>query len=180
MRLFHEGQGVPGEFNVLSTVQQYLEIASAGGAPFPTEIENLMQRLTAAVMRPVGEQLRPCHNDLLPANLIDDGARVWLIDWEYAAMGDPWFDLGNLAENNELSESAERRLLELYFGEPRAEEFLAGELARLRRMRFASAMREAAWGLAQVKLSTLDFDFKEYARKHMQRAKKLSGEGGTL
>src|SRR5690606_2746336 len=105
---------------------------------------SLAQRLLQAESPIAQTSLRPCHNDLLPANLVDDGERMRLIDWEYAAMGDPWFDLGNLAENNLLSERAERRLLELYFGEVRGEEPMAKDLARLRQMRFASALREAA------------------------------------
>ena len=47
----------------------------------------------------------PCHNDLLNANFIDDGARIRIVDWEYAGMGDRWFDLGNYVEAfNELDD----------------------------------------------------------------------------
>lgn len=180
LRRFHEGPAIPGRFRVALTVAQYLKIASDGGVRVPLAMLRLAARLLPAELKPQGqEQLRPCHNDLLPANLIDDGGRVMLIDWEYAAMGDPWFDLGNLAENNRLSAAGERRLLELYFGEPRPDELLASELARLRRMRFASAMREAAWGFAQATLSTLDFGFAAYGEQHLERAQTLSGESET-
>ena len=60
----------------------------------------------------------PAHNDLLPANFLRDGERMQLIDWEYAGMGDRWFDLGNFAVNNELDDEQEAQLLEAYFGEP--------------------------------------------------------------
>jgi thiamine kinase-like enzyme len=169
LKRFHEGRAVPGEFHVLRTVRQYAETAATAGAMMAADIALLMARLEQAVIRPAGELLRPCHNDLLPANLIDDGERIRLIDWEYAAMGDAWFDLGNLAENNLLSAQAERRLLQLYCGGAYEDGLL-----RLRRMRFASAMREAAWGFAQVALSQLDFDFAAYGARHLQRARTLS------
>jgi len=174
LQLFHAGSEVPGRFRVPWTVAQYLKIAHEGGVRLPMEIARLATRLQSE-METIGVQsLRPCHNDLLPANLIDDGERVRLIDWEYAAMGDPWFDLGNLAENNLLSEPAERRLLKLYLGNASDK-----DLARLRQMRFASAMREAAWGFAQVAVSELDFGFAAYGEKHLERAKKLSEETET-
>lgn len=175
LRLFHTGREVPGRFRAAGTVANYLKIAQEGGVRLPRELLSLSFQLLNAKDKPGKNHSRPCHNDLLPANLIDDGQRVRLIDWEYAAMGDPWFDLGNLAENNLLSESAERRLLELYFGKASDE-----DLARLRRMRFASAMREAAWGFAQVVLSELDFGFAAYGEKHLERAKKLREETETL
>jgi len=171
LRLFHGGDEVPGRFSPFRAVSDYLGLARAQGVAVPPEVDALQARLATMEAEPAASELRPCHNDLLPANLIDDGERVRLIDWEYAAMGEVWFDLGNLAENNELSEAAERVLLELYTGGPRAE-----DIARLRRMRFASAMREAAWGFAQVAISTLEFDFEGYARRHLERAKILSGE----
>ena len=62
------------------------------------------------------EPRRPCHNDLLSANFIADGERLWLLDWEYAGMNDRYFDLGNLAANNELDADAEARLIVEYFG----------------------------------------------------------------
>lgn len=171
LRRFHEGRAVPGRFHVLEVVAQYLKIAHEGGVRVPYAMATLAQRLPDATERTEKNRLRPCHNDLLPANLIDDGQRIRLIDWEYAAMGDPWFDLGNLAENNLLTEQGERRLLELYAGSASEE-----DLARLRRMRFASALREAAWGFAQVAVSELDFGFAAYGEKHLERAETLNGE----
>ena len=60
----------------------------------------------------------PCHNDLLAGNLLLDGEQLCIVDWEYAGMGDRYFDLGNLAVNNGLDDDARGRLLEAYFGEP--------------------------------------------------------------
>ncbi|MFL5847261.1 MAG: phosphotransferase [Solirubrobacteraceae bacterium] len=99
-----------------------------------------------------------CHNDLLPANLLDDGERLWLIDWEYAGMGDPFFDLGNLSAMNGLDVRDDTVLLEAYLGhcdEP--------DLARLRLHRAAAQYREGMWGVVQQVLSDIDHDFAGYA-----------------
>src|SRR5262249_11551736 len=106
----------------------------------------------------------PCHNDLLPGNLVDDGVAVRIIDWEYAGMGDRFFDLGNLAANNLFEEEQDQLLLAIYFGEVRSR-----ELERLRLMRLASDMREAMWGFLQAGISTLDVDYLGYGRKHLER-----------
>ena len=94
-----------------------------------------------------------------------DGQRIRLIDWEYAAMGDPFFDLGNFAANQTLSEESCRQLLQYYFGVVRPQ-----DLAHLYLMRIASDIRESFWGFLQSGLSTLDFDFRDYALKHLERS----------
>ena len=90
----------------------------------------------------------PCHNDLLAANFIRGGEQhLWIVDWEYAGMGDRYFDLANFAVNNELDEARPRStLLEAYFGEPPD----ARRLSTLRLMKFMSDFREAMWGVVQT------------------------------
>ena len=107
----------------------------------------------------------PCHNDLLTANLIDDGARVRIVDWEYAGMGDRFFDLGNLSVNNGFAEADDERLLAAYFGEPSTRR----RFAALRLMRIMSDFREGMWGVVQTAISELDFDFAGYADEHLAR-----------
>ena len=96
----------------------------------------------------------PCHNDLLNANFIDDGERLVIVDWEYAGMGDPFFDLANFSINHELDAEGRAVLLAAYAGDAHA----AG-LAALDLMRFMSDFREAMWGVVQGVVSELDFDF---------------------
>jgi thiamine kinase-like enzyme len=174
--LFHGAQAVPGRFCPHATIDRYLEIARQHNVPVSSDVGELRDRLADLQSTPE-EKLCPCHNDLLPANLIDDGQRVRIIDWEYAAMGDRFFDLGNLAENGQMSPAAESNLLALYFGATRAH-----DLGRLRTMRAVSAMREAAWGFAQAGLSSLNFDFLAYARRHfdaaVQRLRSISTASG--
>ena len=103
------------------------------------------------------------HNDLLPANLIDDGARLWLIDWDYAGFNSPLFDLGGLAANNGLSEAQEEAMLALYFD--RAPE--AALWRRYRAMKGAAALRETLWSMVSEIHSALEFDFAGYTETNL-------------
>ena len=106
----------------------------------------------------------PCHNDMLNANFLRDGDRIWLLDWEYAGMNERFFDLGNYAVNNELERDGEDALLAAYFGS-----VTARRQARLGLMKIMSDLREAMWGVVQQGISTLDFDYTGYAHKHFDR-----------
>jgi thiamine kinase-like enzyme len=105
------------------------------------------------------------HNDLLAANLIDDGERLWLIDWDYAGFNSPLFDLANLASNNELTPELETELLERYFG-PAAS---AAQRRGFAAMKCASLLRETLWGAVSRVTSTIDFDYTAYARNYLAR-----------
>ena len=104
-----------------------------------------------------------CHNDLLNENFLDDG-HLRIIDWEYAGMGDVFFDLANFAVNHQLNDEQDRLLLTLYFSEATPK-----HLARHKLMKIMSDFREAMWGMVQQGISTLDFDFRGYADKHFAR-----------
>ncbi|VAW12392.1 Choline kinase [hydrothermal vent metagenome] len=105
------------------------------------------------------------HNDLLAANFIDDGTKIWLIDWEHAGLTSPLFDLANLSANNGLTEAQDRWLLETYFERP-----LDDELAhRFGAMKCASLLREAMWGMVSEITSKLEFDFAAYSAEHLTR-----------
>lgn len=103
------------------------------------------------------------HNDLLPANFIHDGARMWLIDWDYAGFNSPLFDLGGLAANNGLSEEQEGRMLERYFG--RVPD--AGLWRRYRAMKAAAALRETLWSMVSEIHSELEFNFAAYTAANL-------------
>jgi len=165
LRRYHNGPPGAGTFSPFGTVRQYLALAQKWQVQFPNTLAHAMDQLARIEQETHNDDPPcPCHNDLLPANFIDDGGAVRIIDWEYGGMGDRFFDLGNLAVNCEFSDEDERMLLEDYFGEMRPE-----HLRRLRLMRLASDMREAMWGFLQSALSTLDEDFLAYGRKHLER-----------
>jgi len=104
------------------------------------------------------------HNDLLPANILDDGDRLWLIDWEYGGFNSPLFDLGGLATNNGLSEGQERAMLEQYFEAP-----ADGRWRAYTAMKCASLMREAMWSMVSETHSAIDFDYAAYTTENLTR-----------
>jgi thiamine kinase-like enzyme len=167
IRRIHDGPAISGLFIPLRMVEAYRALALARGVPIPPEYEVAQaagRRIELAFLsNPV--ELRPCHNDLLNANFIDDGTRIRIVDWEYAGMGDPFFDLGNFSANNGLTSDEDAILLAAWENAPvRAE-----RLARLTLMRVVSDFREAMWGVLQQGISTLDVDFVAYAGKHFDR-----------
>lgn len=103
------------------------------------------------------------HNDLLPANFLHDGQRLWLIDWDYAGFNSPLFDLGGLAANNGLSSADEGWMLAAYFGrDPNAALWRA-----YRAMKAAAALRETLWSMVSEIHSALDFDFAAYTATNL-------------
>ncbi|MEO8228191.1 MAG: phosphotransferase [Chloroflexota bacterium] len=167
IRRVHEGPAIPGLFIPLRIVEAYRALALARGVSIPVEYElsrAIGRRIELALLADPTE-LRPCHNDLLNANFIDDGSRIRIVDWEYAGMGDPFFDLGNFSINHGLTADEDRVLLEAYDNGPAR----PGRLARLLLMRVVSDFREAMWGVLQQGISTLDVDFVAYARQHFER-----------
>ena len=105
------------------------------------------------------------HNDLLPGNFIDDGNRLWLIDWDYAGFNSPLFDLGGLASNNELLPDAETWLLEAYFERAVSDELLR----RYAAMKCASLLRETMWSMVSEIHSKIDFDYAAYTAENLSR-----------
>jgi len=166
LRRIHDGPAIPGLFVPLRIVEAYRALALARGVRIPREYElasAIGRRIELACLaNPV--ELRPCHNDLLNANFIDDGERIRIVDWEYAGMGDPWFDLGNFSINHELTPDQDAYLFAAYAGGARVD-----HLARLTLMRVVSDFREAMWGVLQQGISTLDVDFVAYANEHFDR-----------
>jgi thiamine kinase-like enzyme len=176
LRRFHDcGLQLPTRFWVPDLLDDYAVIVRERGGSLPdsyAQARVLAGRIAAAM--PLSDPV-PCHNDLLPGNLLKLDAppqAIVLVDWEYAGMGHRLFDLGNLAVNNEFDEAAERLLLEGYFGAPPGPQ----QLAELALMRIMSDAREAAWGVVQGTISELEFDFEEYASDHFARLTRAAGD----
>jgi thiamine kinase-like enzyme len=168
LRSFHEcPDRLPTRFRVPELLDDYARIVRERGGRLPadyTDTVELAARIAAAL--PLASP-RPCHNDLLPGNLIRAQAdgRIMLVDWEYAGMGDPRFDLGNLSINNDFDAATDERLLTAYHGEAPSD----AQRAALALMRLLSDAREAAWAVVQGRVSELDFDFERYGREHFER-----------
>jgi thiamine kinase-like enzyme len=168
LRAFHErGPVLPATFDVPQIARGYLALARDRGVEVPAaawDAAQLAQRIAASLTGPEHEPVA-CHDDLLAANILGDGTDLWLVDWEYAGMGDRYFDLGNLSINNGFVDADDERLLEAYWDAP----CTARRFAALRLMRSMSDVREALWGTVQRALSELDFDFAAYADRHFAR-----------
>ena len=150
-------------FWVFHVIRDYAGRLGADGSAHAALLPDLLadaDRLEAAV-GPV--EIVFGHNALLPANLIDDGARLWLIDWDYAGFNSPLFDLGGLASNNGLNEVQEGAMLAAYFD--RAPD--AALWRSYRAMKAAAALREALWSMISEIHSDLDFDFSDYSQKNL-------------
>ena len=152
-------------FWVFHVLKDYGAALRDGDSPHLSRLAELMEkadRLQQAV-GPIDVVFG--HNDLLAANFLDDGERLWLIDWDYAGFNSPLFDLGGLASNNGLSEAQERWLLETYF-----ETALTDALWHsYRAMKCASLMRETMWSMVSEIHSKLDFDYAAYTRENLAR-----------
>jgi thiamine kinase-like enzyme len=110
------------------------------------------------------------HHDLLPGNFLDDGKRLWLIDWEYGAFGTAMFDLANLSSNGNYTPAEDTRLLDAYF-EGRVDEPLRGAF---RAMKAASALREALWAMvSDIHLRAPGIDYQAHAREYLTRFERL-------
>jgi thiamine kinase-like enzyme len=169
LRAFHEhAPSLPTTFDVPRIARDYLTLARDRGAEVPAtawDAARLAERIAAAVAGHPEHAIVPCHDDLLGANVLSDGTRLWLVDWEYAGMGDRYFDLGNLSVNNGFTDADDRALLEAYWNEPATPR----RFAALRLMRSMSDVREGLWGVVQETISDLDFDFGAYADQHLRR-----------
>lgn len=103
------------------------------------------------------------HNDLLPANFLDDGNRLWIIDWEYAGFNTPLFDLGGLASNNDFSSKEEIFLIENYFEKKINEK----RLLQYNAFKCASLLRETMWSMVSEITSKINFDYKQYTEENL-------------
>jgi thiamine kinase-like enzyme len=167
LRSFHDsGLLLPVRFWVPELLERYGGIVRERGGALPDQYAlacELARRIADVLPR---EAPVPCHNDLLPSNLLSVAPdHVLVVDWEYAGMGHRLFDLGNLAVNNELDDAAEERVLAAYCGQTPG----PVDRAAMKLMRIMSDAREGAWGVIQGVLSELDFDFDGYAARHFER-----------
>lgn len=175
LRRFHDSGPLNGTFPIHQVVEWHARDAASHGAVVPAAFAPLhaqSQRIEAAFSE-APMPLVPCHNDLLPGNVLFDEVsnRVWLLDFEYAGMNDRFFDLGNLSVNCGLDHAADHELLRLYFGESTPPRW-----ARLQLMKMMSEFREGMWAVVQQAISTLDTDFVTYANDRLGSCEALAAQ----
>ncbi len=147
-------------FHVVRHYQKLLDERDCRNASLLPGLMKIAEQLEAAV-----GAIEPalCHNDLLAANFIDDGERVWIIDWEHAGFSTPLFDLANIASNSVFPEVLEREMLESYYGTPPDRALWR----RFKALRAASHQREAMWSMTAEIYSELDEDYAAYTEKNL-------------
>ena len=170
LRRLHSARAIPGRFDSFAVVDDYRAEAEANGVQIPPAFAGAREVAERIHTARGPQPLVPCHNDLLNANFLDDGA-IRIVDWEYAGMGDRFFDLANFSVNHEFGVEDDGRLVAAYFGVERA-----ADLAAVRLMRFMSDFREAMWGVLQSGISELAFDFNGYAAKHFDRMERTASD----
>lgn len=166
LRLFHRNAPkLKGTFNVFRRVEMLAKTAKSKGANFPHDWDFIMKKMREAEKALLKDPYvpTPCHNDLLNLNWLDeevagDIGEIRLLDWEYAGMGDIFFDLGNFAHHHRLNEDQIAAFLTAYFGKMTPKHY-----ARLRIMWAMSELHEAMWGTTQSVISSLEEDFQGYA-----------------
>lgn len=158
-------RGPAAMFWVFHVVRDYAHTLREGNSRHAPLLHDLLaraDRLEAAV-GPI--EVVFGHNDLLAANFMDDGNRLWLLDWEYAGFNSPLFDLGGLASNSELSPEQYEQVLSLYF-----DKYVDDQLRRrAAAMTVASLLRETMWSMVSEIHSTVDFDYAAYTAENLRR-----------
>ena len=152
-------------FWVFQVIRGYANTLRKGQSRMIPELSRFIE-INMKLEKTVGAvDIRFGHNDLLFGNFIDDGLRLWLIDWDYAGFNSPLFDLANLASNNEYAEILEKQLLEMYY-----EKEVSPDLwERYFAMKCASLLREAMWSMVSEIHSTIDFDYVQYTSENLDR-----------
>jgi thiamine kinase-like enzyme len=166
-RRLHSGERFGNEFDMFDIQRRYLSAARSRGFRIPAGYDDLAPQFDAArlalAVRAAGTV--PCNNDLLAANFIDDGDRIWLIDYELSGNNDPCFELGNIWAECHLSVDALDGLVTAYYGRP-----MPGKLARAQLLGLAGKYGWTLWGAIQHATSPIDYDFWSWTMERFEGA----------
>ncbi len=167
LRRLHAGPRFRDDFDMFRLTERYLALVDELVIPVPAgyrdgiaEVPRIEAALSARPLPSV-----PCHNDLLAENYLDDGARLWIVDYEYSGNNDPTFELGNTAQELGFDQDRQAELCAAYFGQARA-----ALLARMRLQMIMSDVGWTLWAAIQARISAIDFDFGGWAQERWQRA----------
>ena len=155
-RTLHSAKPFVRDFNMFDVQRGYLKIVEERGFRMPelygeyTQFKDLLQKAFSTT--DTGKV--PCNNDLLPANFIDDGSKIWLIDYEYSGNNDPCFELGNIWSEAGMNLEQLRELVTAYYGGERPD-----KCARAWLFSVLAKYGWTLWASIQDSISELDFDF---------------------
>jgi thiamine kinase-like enzyme len=163
----HDGPRFVNDFNMFDIQRRYLDAAHEHGYRIPRDYEQSMTQVEhiRAAMAVREEPTVPCNNDLLAANFIDDGDRIWLIDYEYSGNNDPCFELGNIWSESVLADELLDELVTSYYGRTRV-----SRIARARLWALMGQYGWTLWGSIQAAVSEIDYDFWSWGMERYERA----------
>ena len=167
MRTYHDKAVFDNEIRVFDMIRRYLLMAQDAGAPRPVETDWMLAegaRIEEAMKRDQ-PAFTACHNDLLSENFIlTPEGKMWIIDWEYGGMTDPYFDLGDFCVEHPLTEDEEKLVLTAYCGTLDEHRY-----ARMQLHKLVADLWWSIWAMIQATVSKLDFDFYEYGMDRIRR-----------
>ena len=168
-RLHTSGAKFDFRFDLFGMIDEYMRVLATQPSQLPAGLTDVLKRAEdmrqALAARPL--PLTACHCDLLPENLLDTGSRMWLVDWEYSGMGDPLWDLGDIAVESGFTAKEEQELFAAYFGgEPRP-----AERGRIVIYKVLCDLLWTLWGLIQHANKNTADDFWSYANRRFERSK---------
>ena len=167
MRTLHSGPRFVGEFDMFTRQQRYLASILELGFALPdeySEYDPAFHRIEKALAAQAGPTV-PCNNDLLAGNFVDDGEKLWLIDYEYSGNNDPYFELGNTWTECSLDDDHLDELVTAYVGEESPE-----LIARTRLQATVSRYGWSLWGFIQAATSDQDYDFRAWGQERFDAA----------
>jgi thiamine kinase-like enzyme len=163
----HAGPRFRDDFDMFRLTEYYLDVVDERSIRIPTGYRDELPKVTlieaALTARPLPTV--PCHNDLLAENYLDDGRRLWIVDYEYSGNNDPTFELGNTAQELGFDSSRQEALCAAYFGEA-----TPALLARMRLQMIMSDVGWTLWAAIQAAISSIDYDFWGWAEERWGRA----------
>jgi len=170
-RLHSSGQVFQFRFELFAMIEDYLKILAGRDVDLPEGYQDIVAAAepVKAMLVDNPAPLAPCHNDPLCENFLDDGARMWIVDWEYSGMNDPLWDLGDLSVEAGFDSARDAELLSAYFGRPPS----AAEQGRLVIYKAMCDLLWTLWGLIQFADGNTAEDFQAYADQRFARCRKL-------
>jgi thiamine kinase-like enzyme len=172
LRRLHAGPAFRDEFDMFRLAERYLALVDERGIPIPAgyrERLDQLPRIESALARHPLPRV-PCHNDLLAENYLDDGRRLWLVDYEYSGTNDPAFELGNTCQELGYESDQAAELCAAYFGEA-----TPALLARMRLQMIMSDVGWTLWAAIQARISAIEYDFGGWAEERWARAAAMLG-----
>ena len=157
--------GQPAMFWVFYVIKYYANFLRSNHSSHQDKIHDLLQKASKLEKLSSPREIVFGHNDFLAANFLDDGSKIWVVDWEYGGFNDPLFDIGGLASNNDFNQDLEKEALEMYY-----EKTLTNDvLLKYNSMKTASLLRETMWSMVSEITSKLEFDYGLYTQENLSK-----------